>query len=131
MTETIKLPGEWGLRRLSLADETQWALQYMGMDWLYIREFLPTSGSCTVIDEEIRKFAAAMNAADGQCGRAEYERLRETALFTAGFLDGVAMRLDSWAEQSRSGGWSTHQVAENIEVANDCRRSAANLRAAL
>ncbi len=65
MTETIKLPGEWSLRRLSLADETQWALQYMGMDWMRIYEFMPTPGSGT-IDEEIRKFAAAMNAADEQ-----------------------------------------------------------------
>ncbi len=70
MTETIKLPGEWGLRKLSLADETQWAIQYMGMDWMriYVREFLPTPGSGTAIDEEIRKFAAAMNAAGGALG---------------------------------------------------------------
>jgi hypothetical protein len=62
---------------------------------------------------------------------AEIKRLREPALFTAGFLDGLAMRLDGWAKESRTGGWSTHQVEANTKAADDCRRAAANLRAAL
>jgi hypothetical protein len=46
----------------------------------------------------------------------------------AHFLDGLANDLDSWAEQSRSGSWSTHQVQDNIARANDCRRRAAVIR---
>lgn len=52
-------------------------------------------------------------------------------IHAAGFLDGLAMRLDGWAEQSRTGGWSTHQVEANRKAADDCRRMAANLRAAI
>lgn len=44
------------------------------------------------------------------------------------FLTGLADRLDRWAHQSRVGGWSTHQVDDNIEAANDCRRIAAELK---
>jgi hypothetical protein len=47
------------------------------------------------------------------------------------FLDGLANRLDQWAEQSRVGGWSTHQVDANIHQANECRRAAAKLRFAM
>lgn len=50
------------------------------------------------------------------------------ALVAADFLDRLADRLDSWAAESRSGGWSTHQVAANLETANECRREAARLR---
>ena len=46
----------------------------------------------------------------------------------AAFLDNLANKLDSWAEQSRTGGWSTHQVEANLSAANDCRRLAAKLR---
>lgn len=47
------------------------------------------------------------------------------------FLEVIADRLDKWASDSRSGGWSTHQVDANISTANDCRRQAAQLRALL
>jgi hypothetical protein len=46
---------------------------------------------------------------------------------TAYFLNALADKLDGWASQSRNGGWSTHQVAANIDAANDCRRWAAGL----
>jgi hypothetical protein len=46
----------------------------------------------------------------------------------ADFLDALANRLDGWAESSRKGGWSTHQVEANVATANDCRRQAAQLR---
>jgi hypothetical protein len=45
------------------------------------------------------------------------------------FLDSMAERLDRWAVHSSTGGWSTHQVAANIEDANDCRRIAGQIRA--
>lgn len=50
---------------------------------------------------------------------------------TIKFIDSLALKLDGWAEQSRRGGWSTHQVSANIEAANDCRRQAARLRASM
>lgn len=43
------------------------------------------------------------------------------------FLESLANRLDDWASESRSGGWSTHQVGANVSAANDCRRIAAML----
>ena len=46
------------------------------------------------------------------------------------FLDSLADRLDKWATESQSGGWSTHQVSANRSAADDCRRTAARLRAA-
>lgn len=48
---------------------------------------------------------------------------------TIAFLEGLADRLDRWAEESMGYGWSTHQVSANREAANDCRRQAARLRA--
>lgn len=50
---------------------------------------------------------------------------------TALFLDSLANRLDGWARDSQSYGWSTHQVSANVSAANDCRRMAAEARAAL
>lgn len=40
----------------------------------------------------------------------------------------MANTLDRWANESRSGGWSTHQVQPNMKAADDCRRRAAKLR---
>lgn len=51
----------------------------------------------------------------------------EALLFTKRSLLGLADRLDGWAAQSESSGWSTHQVEANREAANDCRRAAANI----
>lgn len=44
------------------------------------------------------------------------------------FLDALADRLDGWADESKRGGWSTHQVDANRSAANDCRRMASVLR---
>lgn len=52
------------------------------------------------------------------------DAMRSTALY----LEGIADTVDGWAVQSRSGGWSTHQVAANEALANDCRRRASQLR---
>src|SRR6185312_6233219 len=42
----------------------------------------------------------------------------------AQLFDTLAKTLDRWANDSRTGGWSTHQVQENIQRADDCRRYA-------
>lgn len=47
---------------------------------------------------------------------------------TADFLASLADTLDRWANESRSGGWSTHQVDANQDEANNCRRMAAKVR---
>lgn len=57
----ISLPGSWSLRKLSLDDKSEWALQYLGMDWIRISEFLPQRPPGTALDEDVRKFAATMN----------------------------------------------------------------------
>ena len=44
------------------------------------------------------------------------------------FLLELADKLDGWAESSLHGGWSTHQVEANRQVANECRRRAAELK---
>lgn len=62
---------------------------------------------------------------------AENTRLRNQMEATAVFFDVLGNTLDEWAEQSRKGGWSTHQVEPNIARANDCRRQAAHLRSFL
>lgn len=54
----------------------------------------------------------------------------ETLILAQGFLEGMAVRLDNWAEQSKTGGWSTHQVEANRNAADDCRRMAATISAA-
>lgn len=46
-------------------------------------------------------------------------------------FDRLADRLDSWADESVKGGWSTHQVGAQQHHANECRRFAARLRRAL
>lgn len=46
-------------------------------------------------------------------------------------LDLEANILDGWVSESLSGGWSTHQVKANEDMANRLRRSAAKLRAVL
>jgi hypothetical protein len=64
MTERIKLPGQWGLRKLKLADRSEWALQFMGMDWLRISEFLPGENrGDDWLDETMQKFADDINEA--------------------------------------------------------------------
>lgn len=51
-----------------------------------------------------------------------------TLIEAADFLDAVANKLDRWARDSVSGGWSTHQVKPNREMADECRRTAAQCR---
>jgi len=49
----------------------------------------------------------------------------------AKLFDTLAQTMDRWATESQTGGWSTHQVDENIKRANDCRRYAAQIRSAV
>lgn len=58
-------------------------------------------------------------------GSARSEALADAAAY----LSTVAAQLDKWAEESKSGGWSTHQVDGNIALSNGCRRMADRLRA--
>jgi len=44
------------------------------------------------------------------------------------WLNNHADRLDEMAVESGSGGWSTHQVAEQIKMADTARREASALR---
>ncbi len=63
--------------------------------------------------------------------KAATERYRSGLQLAVGFLEALANQLDDWARESREGRWSTHQVADNIRVANDCRRKAAELKVVL
>lgn len=46
-------------------------------------------------------------------------------------FDGMANIMDAWADESRRGGWSTHQVEANRQQANNARRYAAQIRRAI
>lgn len=63
--------------------------------------------------------------------REEYERLRNIVRSSTGTLSAMADQLDRWAQESRTGGWSTHQVDPMIRKANDLRRQAAQFRLAV
>lgn len=58
----------------------------------------------------------------------EYERLRNVVRSSVGTISAMADQLDEWAQQSRTGGWSTHQVDPMIRKANELRQQAARLR---
>lgn len=66
MTERLKLPGYWSLRKLGV-EPSQWALQFRGMDWIKISDFLPPIDPArSTLDDEMRAFAAVMNDAHGE-----------------------------------------------------------------
>jgi hypothetical protein len=72
--ERIQLTEKWGLRKLHEGDpkRQRWALQYLGMDWLVISEFLgPGEGGSSLIDRELRAFADAILSRMGGDGVAE------------------------------------------------------------
>lgn len=70
----------------------------------------------------IQRHAAAIN---------NHAPMLKTLRHCAELFDTLAQTMDRWAVESRQGGWSTHQVDENIKRANDCRRYAASIRSAL
>lgn len=49
----------------------------------------------------------------------------------AKFLEDLGYTLDRWANESKVGGWSTHQVKSNITAAENCRQQASFLRQAI
>lgn len=53
---------------------------------------------------------------------------REVLEASAKAFDEMADQLQDWANQSRSGGWSTHQVTENLDWEFKCRRRAGEIR---
>jgi len=68
----------------------------------------------------------------------EYEKLKAdlgqavAALeISAGRFESLAKVLDSWAVESRQGGWSTHQVRANQDTATECRLCAGAARAVI
>ena len=65
---------------------------------------------------------------DNAATYAENHRLRHAIGAAADHLNGLADMMDKWAEQSRSGGWSTHQVDANRKAADEARRCSAQLR---
>lgn len=67
MSETLQLTGSWSLRKLVTAGRPQWALQYKGMDWAKISEFLE-AGNPT-LDQELRNFAADITREIRECDR--------------------------------------------------------------
>lgn len=77
-----------------------------------------TIAACRKLDRE--------NARDRSSGAVKQFVVADAILF----LDTLADRLDRWASQSQSGGWSTHQVSANTAAADECRRMAARLRSA-
>ena len=61
----------------------------------------------------------------------ECERLRNVVRTSIGTLSAMADQLDQWAQESRAGGWSTHQVDPMMRKVNDLRRQAAQFRLAV
>lgn len=61
----------------------------------------------------------------------ECERLRNVIRTSIGTVSAMADQLDQWAQESRTGGWSTHQVDPMTRKANDLRRQAAQFRMAI
>lgn len=79
----------------------------------------------------MRESAAEENLLSAIRAAGRTDKLGSVVADAAGYLSTLADQLDAWAEESKTGGWSTHQVQANINAANSCRRMAARLRAAL
>lgn len=79
----------------------------------------------------MRESAAEENLLSAIRGANQSTKLGGAVADAAAYLSSIADQLDAWAEESRTGGWSTHQVKANIDLANSCRRMAARLRASL
>ena len=61
----------------------------------------------------------------------ECERLRNMVRTSIGTLSAMADQLDEWARESRTGGWSTHQVDPMTRKADELRRQSAQMRLAI
>ena len=82
----------------------------------------------TTVNEALAYVKPAALAEELTTAVKERDELREALRQEADFLDQIANVLDTWADDSRKGGWSTHQVGANQEQANACRREAASIR---
>lgn len=62
MAAKYKLPGHWGLRELIVDDKRpQWAIQFRGMDWIKIEDFLPPGkNGRSTLAENMHAFAKAI-----------------------------------------------------------------------
>ena len=79
----------------------------------------------------MREGSNAENMLSALRAAAGHGKLGGVVADAAAYLSSLADQLDAWAEQSKTGGWSTHQVEANTNAANSCRRMAARLRASL
>lgn len=61
----------------------------------------------------------------------ELSRAREALTSTVALLDETASQLDEWAYESVRGGWSTHQVNKNKNLAHQLRQRRLELKSAL
>lgn len=85
-------------------------------------------------DEDICTFQIAPSNADADFIIAavnNHSPMLKSLEQCAKLFDVLAIKLDRWATESQTGGWSTHQVTENLKTAADCRRYAATIRSAL
>ncbi|WP_454627005.1 hypothetical protein [Bradyrhizobium cenepequi] len=80
---------------------------------------------------KISESAQAENMLSALRSASSHGNLGRFVADAASYLSALADQLDAWAEESKNGGWSTHQVQANIATANSCRRVAARLRSAL
>lgn len=69
--------------------------------------------------------------AERDAASAEAERLREAVGILSGAVLDAATACARWAEQSETGGWSTHQVEANRRLATDLTVRAGRARAAI
>ncbi len=62
MADKYQLAGEWGLRKLITDPQRPtWAIQFKGMDWIKVCDFLPpVPNGRSGLDEDMRAFAEAI-----------------------------------------------------------------------
>jgi hypothetical protein len=60
--DRYKLSGDWGLRQLVVDPQRpSWAIQFKGMDWIKVSDFLPPAqNGRSTLDEDMRAFAEAI-----------------------------------------------------------------------
>lgn len=68
MDERYTLAGDWTLRRCVTGDpqRPQWAIQFKGMDWCQITDFLPPAqNGRSTLDDDMRNLARAIEEERG------------------------------------------------------------------
>jgi len=71
------------------------------------------------LEEFLKQGQAAQEAVDSEIAKAK----REPGLLlqALGKLEMAAAKCELWAHDSRTGGWSTHQVDANLKLASELR----------